>query len=185
MQKVIIFVDGSNFYHGIKKEIANPALWVDYLQLFQILAEDRQLKHIYYYSSPVNRDAFGEQAYQNQQKFFSRIKKCRDLTLKLGRLEKRIKDGVTTFVEKGVDVSIAVDMISMAYENRFDTAILVSGDGDFAVAISEVQKLGKVVEVAYPPSSRLFHLKQVCNRFIPIDKTILDKCSQPFDSTKR
>lgn len=184
MQRVVIFVDGSNFYHGLKKEITSPAVWVDYLRLFQILAEDRELKHIYYYSSPVNRESFGEEAYQSQQKFFSRLKKHRDLTLKLGRLEKRIKDGVTTFTEKGVDVNIAVDMISMAYENRFDTAILVSGDGDFAVAISEVQKLGKVVEVAYPPSSKLFHLKQVCNRFVPIDKLIIDQCSQLFDSTK-
>ena len=47
--------------------------------------------------------------------------------------------------EKGVDVLMAVDLISGAYENEFDTAILVSSDTDLIPALKKVRKLGKKI----------------------------------------
>jgi uncharacterized LabA/DUF88 family protein len=55
--------------------------------------------------------------------------------------------------EKMTDVNIAVSMLSDAYHDRFDTAILVSGDSDLVAPILEVQReyaLKRVV-VAFPP----------------------------------
>lgn len=51
-------------------------------------------------------------------------------------------------VEKGVDVMIASDLIAHAYEDHYDTAILVSGDADFYPALQAVKDIGKQVEVA-------------------------------------
>jgi uncharacterized LabA/DUF88 family protein len=47
-------------------------------------------------------------------------------------LYQRVKDiipdqPITTYVEKGVDTSLAVDMAMLAYRNMYDVAILVSG----------------------------------------------------------
>ena len=53
-------------------------------------------------------------------------------------------DGV--FHEKGVDVKIAVDLLVGAYENLYDTAILISSDTDLIPAIQKVKQLGKEVE---------------------------------------
>ena len=50
-------------------------------------------------------------------------------------------------VEKGCDVNLAVDMMSMAYKNLYDVAILVSADGDFASACQCVKDLGKHIEI--------------------------------------
>ena len=44
------------------------------------------------------------------------------------------------FVEKQVDVRIAVDMVGMAYRSEYDVAYLLSADGDFVPAVREVQK---------------------------------------------
>lgn len=202
MERIAIFIDGSNFYHGLKEEVNSTSL--DFSNFFKILTKDKQLTRIYYYNAPC--DQFVEpERYNSQQKFFRALKSIPYLELKLGRLERRvvklnnellIKDfggeiankiiekygaNIVTYVEKGVDVQIAVDLIKLAYNNVYDTAILISGDGDFAPAIIAVKELGKHVEVAYFKSRKTYHIKQVCDRFIPLDKNIL----RPFIKNKK
>ena len=48
--------------------------------------------------------------------------------------------------EKGVDVLIAVDLLVGAYENKQDTAILVTSDTDFIPAIKKVRTMKKKIE---------------------------------------
>ena len=50
-------------------------------------------------------------------------------------------------IEKKVDIQIAIDMVSLAYENAYDTAVLISGDGDFVPVVKKIKELGKNVEV--------------------------------------
>jgi uncharacterized LabA/DUF88 family protein len=38
-------------------------------------------------------------------------------------------------------------MVSLAYENAYDTAVLVSGDGDFLPVVKKVKELDKTTEV--------------------------------------
>ena len=50
-------------------------------------------------------------------------------------------------IEKKVDIKIAIDIISLAYEDAYDTAVLVSGDGDFIPVVKKIKELDKEVEV--------------------------------------
>jgi len=54
--------------------------------------------------------------------------------------------------EKGVDVALAVDLVTMAVERKFDTAIVMSSDQDLAPAVEFIKSrrtsLGVRVEVA-------------------------------------
>ena len=50
-------------------------------------------------------------------------------------------------IEKKIDIKIAIDIISLAYENAYDTAVLISGDGDFIPIVKKVKELDKKVEV--------------------------------------
>lgn len=60
------------------------------------------------------------------------------------------------YVEKAVDVQIAVDMVMLAVASEFDTAYLLSADGDFTPAVEAVQKLGKKVFAVSPsPGAKL------------------------------
>ncbi len=106
--------------------------------------ENRKLIRIYYYNAPHKKE-IDEEKYKSQQKFFSLLERTPYLELKLGRLEPR----GDTFIEKGVDILLAVDMLKYAYDDLYDTAILVSGDGDFAAAVNAVKDRGKHVEHAY------------------------------------
>lgn len=84
----------------------------------------------------------------------------------------RREDGKMEFRVKGDDIYLAVDMVSMAYEDRYDIAVVVSGYGDFVPAIKKVQKLGKSVENAYFSISSSNHLKQVCNTSLKLDDIV-------------
>jgi len=78
---------------------------------------------------------------KQQQRLFSNLEK-QGVCVKRGYLmENRGK-----FHEKGVDVKIAVDMLIGAYENYYDTAILVSSDTDLIPAIKQIKFLGKKIE---------------------------------------
>ena len=57
----------------------------------------------------------------------------------------RIRDGQV--VEKGVDIMLATDLLYYAWQDYYDMAVLVSGDGDFAYAIQTLKNLGKYVQV--------------------------------------
>ncbi|WXG59131.1 MAG: NYN domain-containing protein [Candidatus Sedimenticola sp. (ex Thyasira tokunagai)] len=50
---------------------------------------------------------------------------------------------------KGVDVHLTTDILSNAYLNNYDVALIVTGDADFIPAIEEVKRLGKIVYVCF------------------------------------
>lgn len=63
--------------------------------------------------------------------------------------------------EKGVDTRIVADMISLAWANAYDVAVLVSADRDFVPVAEFLQTKGiKVIHGAFPPNGS--HLSQKC-----------------------
>jgi uncharacterized LabA/DUF88 family protein len=71
-----------------------------------------------------------------------------------------------------LDVKIALDMRN--FVDSYDTAVLVSGDGDFVWAVEELQNYGKQVWVVGLDSMTSYELRQVANRFTDL-ADILDK----------
>lgn len=52
--------------------------------------------------------------------------------------------------QKGVDVLIAFDLLRLAQERAFDTALLLTGDRDLAHPVKEIQSLGRRVVLVTP-----------------------------------
>ena len=76
------------------------------------------------------------------------------------------------FKEKGVDVKIAVDLVSLSCDKKMDTAILCSSDSDLQPAITEIKRRGvKVVYLGFEMSPNK-GLTFTC------DKTILFRNSE-------
>ena len=59
------------------------------------------------------------------------------------------------FEEKVTDVNIATHMLADAYEDRFDTALVLSADADLVPPIEVTRRLGKKVVVGLFPGRRL------------------------------
>lgn len=183
-ERVAIFIDGSNFYHGMKQNIGRTN--IDFAKLGKLLCGERTLVRIYYYNVPVVM-ADDPQRYRNQQRFLDSLTYVSYLTTRLGHLEKRIRRikcqakcrqdfEYTVHIEKGVDVYLAIDMLTGAYKNLYDTAILVAGDGDYAMAIEAVKDVAnKHVEVVYP-TTKCYHLRKASDKFILLTKDLLKDC---------
>jgi len=50
---------------------------------------------------------------------------------------------------KGVDVTLTKDVLSHAYQDNYDVAFLVAGDGDYVPLAEEVKRRGKILFVAF------------------------------------
>ena len=104
-----------------------------------------------------------------QERFLKWLKRC-EIEYKLGYFQ---TDGKT---EKGVDVKIAVDMIKLAYEDQYDIAFLVSGDGDLVDAVDLVRELGKGVNnlifYKHKNPSFSYRLRRACDRYFYLNQQI-------------
>ena len=162
-ERVAIFIDGSNLYYGLKNLKRER---INFQKLIQLLKKEKMLSYTFYYNAPLNIKV-NPKTYWEQQKFFNELRKIPDFNVVLCRLRKhKRKNGNYVFDVKGDDVHLAVDLVSGAYENLYDTAIIVSGDEDFVPAIKKAQKLGKKVINAYFKSSSSASLKKTCDDFI-------------------
>ncbi|SHL17123.1 Uncharacterized conserved protein, LabA/DUF88 family [Desulfatibacillum alkenivorans DSM 16219] len=74
-------------------------------------------------------------------------------------------------IEKGVDSAIVTDMLSLAWADAYDIAVLVSSDADFVPAVENLQERGiKVINATW---KNLGHqLAKACWASIELDKII-------------
>jgi len=155
----MVFIDGSNMIHSSQR--FRKGFKIDYKKLVDCLVGNRQLIRPYFFGSydpnnPVSNKFFDSLRLQG---FDVTQRPTRDRQAG----EKAYK------IEKGVDVSLVTKMLSHAFRNNFDVAIIVSGDSDYVEAVQEVKNLGKRIEIAAFKASIGKDLKHIADLFIPID----------------
>lgn len=75
-----------------------------------------------------------------------------------------------TYIEKGVDMQLATELLAHAFNNSYDTAFVVSGDADYRRAVEYVQDLGKKVVVAGWGSSSSAKIKRQSDKFVDLEE---------------
>jgi len=168
--KVMVFIDGSNLYHVVKNLLPElKPFEFNFESFVKQLVGDRELVAVNYYNAPLDRQK-DDSGYIKQQRFFEKIKRIPLFHLILCRMQKRIVDGKIIYEVKEDDIHLAVDMVKMAYNGAYDTAILVSSDGDFVPAVLAVKDIGKKVENVGFENKFSYHLQQKSSRFIKLRK---------------
>lgn len=142
-ERVFIIIDGSNFYHRLKELDLVNLLLFDYEKFAGFLARNRVLFSKNYYIGAIREEPNNSKSKKlmiGQQKLGGKLQKG-GWTIKFGHMLKT--DG---YHEKGVDVQIAVDILIGAYENLYDTIILVSSDTDLIPALAKARSMKKKIE---------------------------------------
>lgn len=180
----MFFIDGSNLYHIVKDLLKDKKPNdFDFEKFVLFLTEKRNLVKVYYYNVPLDRRK-DEDTYVRQQRFFDKIKRLPNFNFVLCRMQKKRINGKVVYEAKEDDIQLAVDMVELAYNNSYDTAILVSSDGDFVPAVKSVKKTGKKVENVGFENKFSYHLKQECNKCIILSKNIASQFFQASPKNK-
>ena len=178
MKRVSVFIDGNNFYFGLRKLYGKEKSLktFDFEKFSCFLAEKEEIVDIYYYNALLDREHNPEK-YKSQKEFFEKLRKIPKFHLILCKLLKRNITGTNKvyYIIKEDDINMAVDMVENAHENTFDIAVLVSGDGDFVPAVRSVKKKDKIVKNVYFKNSSSRNLKNFCDESLELSKQILDK----------
>ena len=88
-------------------------------------------------------------------------------------LKRKIGERVIYEVKED-DIRLAVDMVKLAYNDAYDTAVLVSSDGDFVPAIKAVKEIGKNVENIGFENRVSYHLQKESDKFVRLKKEIVE-----------
>jgi uncharacterized LabA/DUF88 family protein len=164
MDRVAIFCDSANLYHGMARNF--PGRRTDYAKLFaKIVGQDRRLLRVYWYTAvPII-----EPQARDKQRFLSYLQGVPFVEVRQKKLVPYVEQGETKYREKGVDVWLAVDMVNMAHRNLYDVAALVSGDADLVPAVMGVKDAGKHVENYFLHGSQSLELRQQVDQSFELD----------------
>ncbi len=181
MERVAIFIDGNNFYFGLRKIYGKDKSLKDFdFQSFaNFLAGERKVTEIYYYNAQLDKE-FNSKKFKSQKEFFAKLRKIPNFNLVLCKLLKRNITGTNKhyYIIKEDDINMAVDMVDGSADDIFDTSILVSGDGDFVPAVRSVKRRNKIVENIYFDGSSSRSLKNHCDKSLALTKEILNNFSK-------
>ena len=155
-ERVIVYVDGFNLYFGIKEAGFDTCKWLDINKLVNnLLMSTQELVHIKYFTSRVNNNPDK----QKRQTTYIEAIETTGIKVFYGHYQsnsldcKRCGANWFTYNEKMTDVNIATQMIIDAFEDRYDMAMVISGDSDLVPPIKAVHEhfTQKRIFVAFPP----------------------------------
>jgi hypothetical protein len=178
VERVIVYIDGFNLYFGLKSKKWQKFLWLDLRELsLQLLKPQQTLRFTKYFTAKVTHNPAKE---KRQKIFLEALETLPDFNIFYGKyqINKRrcnncnYVDDVPS--EKMTDVNIAVEMLSDAYQDKFDTAILVSADGDLVPAIRAVKHLfpHKRIVAAFPPDRDSFEIRDSVDGYFRVGRGI-------------
>ncbi|PIS22335.1 hypothetical protein COT50_02630 [candidate division WWE3 bacterium CG08_land_8_20_14_0_20_41_10] len=155
MPECILFVDGENLLHKIKEVNSKIDLsTVDLNGLLSQVFSKHQVPRKIFYASKLRFHPDFKKKSQELIKFQRKLRnnlvaQGYEFTI-AGNVRAQKLGSSTVFREKGVDVKIAVDMVSLACDKKLDVALLCSSDSDLQPAITEMKNRGvKVVYIGF------------------------------------
>lgn len=182
-ERVIVYIDGFNLYFGMTSAYPDVK-WLDVEQLARSFLKNNQtLVEVKYFTSRVSNAPSKE---KRQRDYLSALETT-GIRLIYGHYKSKTKSCKScghswrNNEEKMTDVNIAVHMLTDAMENRFDVALLISGDSDLVPPIKAVHSKfpKKRVVVAFPPERHNNSVKNVAKGSFIIGKSRLIKAQFP------
>jgi uncharacterized LabA/DUF88 family protein len=188
LMRTVLFVDGENFLHKIKevlkekKTTANLSRFDFNSLLKKTLGEYKLTEKIFYaaklHAHPDTKDK-SKELVLFQRYLKTNLEKQGFIFQIAGNVRSQKVGNKLVFREKGVDVKIAVDMVSRACEKDIDIAILCSSDSDLQPAVEELRK--RKVRVIYVG----FEINPNKGLTYTTSKTILFRNSEIIESLKK
>lgn len=156
--RTIVYIDGYNLYYGLLRK--SKLKWLDIVTLFEkhVLDKLAEVIEVRYYTAPVlGRMSDDAESPKRQRQYLQALRKLHPKKLVIvegkilatkphQRLVKSIPEAphletvqVYDFNEKKTDVNLASDLITGAWTQAYDQAVICSNDSDLEGALSAVK----------------------------------------------
>ena len=177
MKRIMVFIDGNNFESAVNN-LYGSIQRINYEKLANYIAHKASghLQRYHYYTAACD-STVDKEKHDRTMNFVGALNKTKRCIAKAGYLkyEGKNAEGKDIFVEKRTDVNIAVDLVSLAFTNAYDEAILLSADTDYEPAIDMVRRLGKVMTVCLVDRQKAGYLKDLCDDHMILTKEDIDQ----------
>jgi uncharacterized LabA/DUF88 family protein len=197
IKRAVIFVDGQNLFYAARNAFGHTFPNYDVAALAAAVCQKQNwnLTQVRFYTGipDATDDArwnhfwTAKLAQMGRQGIhvFSRALRYRNQTVNL-------PDGQShTFLvgqEKGVDVRLALDIVSLAYQNAYDVALIFSQDQDLSEVADEIKEVARQQDrwiktaCAFPSSPASSNRRGINGTdWIKIDRATYDACLDPRD----
>jgi uncharacterized LabA/DUF88 family protein len=193
--RLISFVDGQNLFNAAKEAFGYPFPNYNVLQLSKKISEENgwDLIETRFYTGIPEKADHRHRFWQNKLSSMGR----QGITLFTRSLRYHFEEvqcpdgnviGARVPTEKGIDVRIALDVIRLAFANRFDVGLLFSQDQDYSEVAKEIRSISRATHrwiklvSAFPVSPTSTNTRGINGMdWIVIDKATYDECIDPAD----
>jgi uncharacterized LabA/DUF88 family protein len=150
--RTIAFFDGQNLYRCAKAAFGYSYPNYDPVKLAQLVCSKNnwKLEAVRFYTGIPSQadDPFWNNFWSNKLASLGRQKNVVIYKRYLARREKEFDIGsgkqyIPYLVEKGIDVRIAIDIISMANKGMYDIALIFSQDQDLSEVVQELLNIAR------------------------------------------
>lgn len=188
MTRVVAYVDGFNLYFGLRAKGWRKYYWLDLVALAgRLLKPGQQLEAVHYFTARIQATGKNGGDMRRQTTCLEALETLPVLTLHFGHYLDKPRQCRNCgaqwmdYEEKMTDVNIAVRMLADAYDDRFDTALLVSADSDLTTPVTALRARfpNKRVIIALPPERRSHQLTKVANGYFVIGQDSLRASQLP------
>jgi uncharacterized LabA/DUF88 family protein len=162
LKRWMLFVDGENLVMRAQEFAEEHGLGLDEGRYYNrdvfVWFPHNPGTHHWPYSSntlPLESSAVRSYYYTSVTGDDKRLEQVREQLWSLDFQPEVFKRTIKGVKAKGVDIALTKDMLTHAFFNHYDAAVLMAGDGDYVPLVDEVKRLGKIVCVAAFSSSGL------------------------------
>lgn len=187
MQRVVVYIDGFNLYFGLKASGFKRYYWLDVAALAQnLLKPGQRLLATHYFTARIRNNGRNT-ADQKRQNDYLEALAVRGVVCHFGHYLQKMRQcqhcGASwlDYEEKMTDVNLAIQVLADAFDDVFDTAIVVSGDSDLRTPLRKMRDrfAEKRIVVAFPPGRYSNELKRCAHGFFTIGEDKLRASQLP------
>ena len=183
-RRIAFFIDSFNMYHALRVKKYRKYKWLDYAKLCQCYVKKRdEITRIQFFTAYI---PYSTEKLIRQRKLV-RAQESRGVEVVQGVYKKKNRycrmchEVYETWEEKQTDVNIAIELLKNAVQDRFDTAMIISGDSDLIPAIQAVKDAfpEKTVGVIIPIARGSKYLKKEADFYMKMTERHLSTSQLP------
>lgn len=172
MDKAAVFIDGGYLAKVLEWDFNRVR--IDFELFSNELCQNAERLRTYYYtcmpyqSNPPTAEESAR--YSSMNKFIYNLKKLSRFEVKLGKLSYIGGE----YVQKRVDILMAVDIVRMSWDKQIQRAVILTGDSDFVPAVQASKDAGVLTQLFYSNTSCHDELKDACDDRFEITQDLID-----------